>query len=498
MEKKQSTWIGWFKLVPIFVMAGLMLSGMDILLASPISFACACVVAMITDHYTFDELLDAAIKNLHNFIIVFLILEAAYGVAECFMATGVAAAIINMSLSMGLTARMVAVVGFLVTCVLSIATGTSWGTFAACAPIFLWLNHIVGGSAALTLGAIAGGACFGDNIGLISDTTVVSCGMQHVELVDRMRYQGVWSGLCVVAASVVFYLVAVSMGLSTETGSAAQAIAEIPESVWALLGEERPAAVTLLHQVEAGVPYYMIIPLLIVLGLAVRNTSTLLCLGAGIFTSGILGWIAGTVTSMDGFLELVYRGASDAGGWSIAMMLWVGAFGGVMRKMNAFDAVADAINHVVRNVRQLMFCNGLLCILGNAALADEMAQIVTISPVMRELTEKNVDCNDEDVMYRLRLRNATFADAMGVLGSLLIPWHCYMGFFVGIAVSVYPIGAGELTAGSLISHNYFAWIGVISLLVLTITGWDRYVPLFSMPKEPGEMRLKKDMKVAAE
>lgn len=35
-------------------------------------------------------------------------------------------------------------------------------------------NHIVGGNILLTTAAIAGGACFGDNIGLISDTTIVS------------------------------------------------------------------------------------------------------------------------------------------------------------------------------------------------------------------------------------------------------------------------------------------------------------------------------------
>ena len=65
------------KLSPVFVMAGLMLSGMDILLAAPIAFVCACCAAMITERCTFDELLNAALDNLKNFLLVFLILEAA-------------------------------------------------------------------------------------------------------------------------------------------------------------------------------------------------------------------------------------------------------------------------------------------------------------------------------------------------------------------------------------------------------------------------------------
>src|SRR5699024_1588448 len=136
----------------------------------------------------FDEIMDAITTNLKDMQLVFFILMLAYAMAGIFMATGVGAAIINISLRLGLTARTVAVIAFIVTALLSIATGTSWGTFAATAPIFLWLNHLVGGNILLTLGAIAGGSCFGDNIGLISDTTVISSGIQGVNIVDRIRH----------------------------------------------------------------------------------------------------------------------------------------------------------------------------------------------------------------------------------------------------------------------------------------------------------------------
>ncbi len=470
------------KLTPIAVIAGLMLSGMDILLAAPLSFMYAVIVAMAVDRYKFNELLDAALDNLKHFLIVFLILQAAYAVAECFMGTGVAASVINMSLAAGLSAKTIAVVALLLTAVLSTATGTSWGTFAACAPIFLWLNHIVGGNIALTIGAIAGGSCFGDNIGLISDTTIVSSGIQEVEIIKRVRHQGVWSLLCLTVGAVVFYAVSSFMGLPNTTAQAADAIAQIPSEVWTVLEEERPSAVTLLKLVQSGVPTYMVIPLIIVIGTAVKGYSTLTCLGSGIISCLIFGLAAGTVTSVTEFLDLVYTGFSDAGSWSIAMMLWVGAFGGVMRKMDAFDPIAVVVLKMVRKVRHLMFSNAVICLIGNAALADEMAQIVTIGPIIKNMTESSVVGSKED-MYTLALRNATFSDAMGVLGSQLIPWHCYMGFFLGISASVYPLAAG-LTAGDIISHNYFSWIAVGSMLLLTFTGFDRYIPLFKIPSEP--------------
>ena len=154
-----------------------------------------------------------------------------------------------------------------------------------------------------------------------------------------------------------------------------------------------------------------------------------------------------------------------------------------MRRMDAFDAIASLVMRCVHSVRQLMFANGLLCLVGNAALADEMAQIVTMSPIIKDLTERHVK-GDAKSMYKLALRNATFADAMGVFGSQLIPWHVYLAFFIGIAHAVYPVAESTVSVVDIIMHNYLAWIAVLSMLILTLTGLDRFIPLFRLPSEP--------------
>lgn len=479
------------KLSPVLVLGILMRLGLDILLAAPLAMVYAILIGMIFAHVRFNDLMDAAIENLKHILVVFLILQMAYAVATCFMETGVAAEIITIALSLGLTAKLVAAVALIVTAILSIATGTSWGTFAACAPIFLWLNHIVGGSIVLTISAIAGGSCFGDNIGLISDTTVVSSSLQGVVITDRVRHQGVWSFLCLICGVAAFYFAAVNMGLPDTVGNANEAIAQIPSSVWDALQEKRPAAVTLLKQVQAGgLSWYMVIPLIAVLVLAGMGINTLICLGSGILGSLICGYFAGTVTDIMKFLEMVQSSFADAGSWVIVMMLWIGAFGGVMRRMDAFDAIAALVMKCVHNVKQLMFANGLLCLVGNAALADEMAQIVTMSPIIKDLTERNVK-GDPKAMYKLALRNATFADAMGVFGSQLIPWHVYLAFFIGIAYAVYPVSESTVSVTDIILHNYLAWIAVLSMLILTVTGLDRFIPLFRLPSEP-EVQLIKE------
>ena len=477
-----------FKFVPIFVLAGLMMMKVNVLTAAPIATIFACVVAYITEKVKFNDLIDAAIDNVKELILVFFILMFAYAMASAFMATGVGASIVNMALSLGLNARTVAVCGFLVTAILSVATGTSWGTFAACAPIFLWLNHIVGGDILLTTAAIAGGACFGDNIGLISDTTVVSSGIQKVEVIDRVRTQGVWSITCLIITAIIIFVVSLTMKLPTDVANAKLAIDAIPPEAWSAIEAEKPAAVELLNQVKAGVPIYMVIPLILVIVAAVMGVPTLLCLFLGIGSSYIFGSFAGTVESLSSFLGLVEGGFSEAGSWVIVMMMWVGAFGGIMAKMDAFAPISSLVLKISGNVRQLMFWNGVLCIGGNAALADEMAQIVTIGPIIKELVDKNVEGSEED-MYKLYLRNATFGDALGVFGSQLIPWHVYIGFYVGIASSVYPLH--QFIATDIIKYNFMAFVAVGSILLLTLTGWDRFIPKFGLPSEP-TVRLKKD------
>ena len=475
------------KLSPVLVLGLLMNSsigpGLDIVMAAPFSLVYALIIGMTFGRVKFSDLMSSAIDSMKQVVLVFLILQLAYAVASCFMSTGVAASIINMALSLGITAKLVAMASLIVTAVLSVATGTSWGTFAACAPIFLWLSHIVGGSTILTVSAIAGGSCFGDNIGLISDTTVVSSSLQGVQITDRVRHQVVWSLLCLITGAIAFYFAAVYMGLPDTIANPSEAITQIPQSVWDALNEKRPAAITLLNQVRAGVPYYMIIPLILVLVLAGAGVNTLVCLSAGIAGSFVCGYFAGTVQSLSNFIDMVQASFVSAGSWVILLILWITAFGGVMKRMDAFGGIAHFVMKFVHNVRQLMFANGIMCLIGNAALANDFAEIVTISPIIKDLTERNVKGSPE-AMYKLALRNATFADAMAVYGSQLFPWHVFMAFFMGIVYAVYPMAEGAVSVIDVILHNYLSWIAVLSMLLLTLTGFDRFIPLFSIPHEP--------------
>lgn len=485
--KQQSTWIAVFKFAPLLVFALMVIVfKMDLLLAAPIATFAALIVYMLIYRTDFETAFDKCLSSVKKIVLIFFILMFAYGVAECFMATGVGAALINLALKMGVTARTIAPVALIVTCLLSIATGTSWGTFAACAPIFLWLNHLVEGNILLTLCSVAGGSCFGDNIGMISDVTVLSCGMQDVKIIDRLKHQLVWAIACLLIAIIVIFCVGLGLGLSNNQADVSAAISQIPQEALEALEEERPSALTLLDQVQNGVPYFMVIPLIVVIGLSFTGMHTMLCLAAGMVSSLLCGLLAGTA-SLDVWLnDLLYVGFSDAGSWVIVMMAWVSAFGGIMNAMDAFAPVSKLVVKLSRNVHQLMGWCGILCLAGNVALADEAAQVATMSPIIRDIVEKNVECDEKD-QYTLRLRLSTFTSAMGIYGSELVPWHWFPVFFAGIATAVYPLR--NFTPMDIISQNYMSFIVVGSILLLTFTGLDRFIPMFALPgKDKAKLR----------
>ena len=302
----------------------------------------------------------------------------------------------------------------------------------------------------------------------------------------RIKHQLVWSVACLLISLVIFYLA--GSHLPNVQGDVQEALGRIPPEAYAALEEKRPSAVDLLEQVKSGVPYYMIVPMLLVIVMSFLGIHTLLCLGAGMLSSLILGACAGTTHLNVWLNEMLYKGFSDAGGWVIVMMIWVSAFGGIMNAMNAFDPISRGVARISRNPHSLLGWCGLICLLGNAALADEAAQVATMSPIVRELVEKNIETDSEEDAYRLRLRLATFTSSMGIYGSELIPWHCFPVFFTSIANAVYPIREVPFTSMDIISRNYLSFLIVGSILLLTFTGWDRFVPGLALPKN---LRLKR-------
>lgn len=113
----------------------------------------------------------------------FLLAGAFSGVAKSI---GAVDATVNMSLSV-LPPNLVVAGLFIIASFISISMGTSVGTITALTPIGLGVANATGIPVALVVGAVVGGGMFGDNLSMISDTTIAAVRTQGCELKDKFK-----------------------------------------------------------------------------------------------------------------------------------------------------------------------------------------------------------------------------------------------------------------------------------------------------------------------
>lgn len=125
----------------------------------------------------------AANIDVLTMLMIYLLAGAFSSVAA---AMGGRDATINLGLSV-IPVRFLAAGVFIISAFMGTATGTSMGTIGAIVPIAVGVADKGGLSIPLFLGACVGGAMFGDNLSMISDTTIAATRTQGCEMKDKFR-----------------------------------------------------------------------------------------------------------------------------------------------------------------------------------------------------------------------------------------------------------------------------------------------------------------------
>ena len=187
-----------------------------------------------------------------------MIFLLAGGFASVASAIGGVKATVNFGLSL-LPPSMILPGLFLIGAFISTAMGTSMGTVAAIAPIAVGVGEQTDIPLALLLGVVMSGAMFGDNLSMISDTTIAATRTQGCEMKDKFRM----NFLIVLPAAVITLLIFVALTL----GGSGQVEVEA-YSVWKVL----PYLVVLAGAL-AGVNVFVILIIGTVLSLIVGVAS---------------------------------------------------------------------------------------------------------------------------------------------------------------------------------------------------------------------------------
>ena len=246
---------------------------------------------------------------------------------------------------------------FVVSALISLAVGTSCGTIAAIVPIAALLAQSVHADAGIVIGAAVGGAMFGDNLSLISDTTIAATRTQGATMRDKML-----GNLKIVLAPALI----------------CAALYMLP--MFSSLDGSHPAT-------DIGWDTCLkIFPYLLLLGLGVCGVNVMLLLLAGTVLNTGIGIAFNAVDGADA-LETLGNGAISMAETLIVALL----AGGLLALVRVNGGIDFLLESAGRWVKGRKSCEAALCLLTgtiNLFTANNTVAIITAGPVAREMAHR--------------------------------------------------------------------------------------------------------------
>lgn len=297
--------------------------------------------------------LDVFTENMGNsgVMTIVLIYLLAGGFQEVSLAMGAKDSIVNLCLN-HIPQNLLIPGVFLMGAIISTAIGSSMGTIAALAPVAVSVANGANLNMAITCSAIIGGAYFGDNLSMISDTTISATQGVGAEMKDKFKMNFLIS---VPAAIVAFILYAIFAG----SGEISQ------------LGSYN---------------IIQIIPYISVIIFALMGINVVLVLFIGIGLAGLIGLLEGNLTILT-FLQAIGNGMEGMLSISIVAILVSGIIG-LVRFYGGIDWLVYTISKKIKSRKTAEYGIAFMTGIISAALINNTIGIIISAPMAKEIGEK--------------------------------------------------------------------------------------------------------------
>ena len=375
-----------FALLPIGVFLVIFLGAgivFDDFYAMPaiVAFLIALTVAFLQNrNTTFSEKIQIIAKGVgdENIITMCLIFLCAGAFSGAVTAAGGVESTVNFGLS--ILPSGIAVVGlFVIGCFISLSMGTSMGTIAALAPIAVGISQKTGYAMAICIGAVVCGSMFGDNLSMISDTTIAAVKTQGCEMKDKFKA----NFFIVLPAAVV---TAVLFLILTRNGS---------------------------YQNTENLSYNLlqIVPYIVVLAGALIGMNVFVVLIGGTVISLVVGVATGSLALGEIFTVV---GEGVTGMYDITVIsIVVACIVSLVKHNGGIGFILDLIRKRIKGKKGAELGIAVLTLFVDACTANNTVAIVMAGPIAKEIsTEFDVDAK----------RSASLLDIFASVGQGLIPY----------------------------------------------------------------------------
>ena len=281
---------------------------------APVAALPAIILAVLLYKGRLNDGIDAFLKGAShpNLILMFMVFMLAGAFASVSSAIGSVDATVQLGLSI-ISPEYVLPMLFIISAFVATAMGTSMGTIAACAPIAFGFTQATDIDAVYAIGAVVGGAMFGDNLSMISDTTIAATTSLKVQLRDKFRVN-VWIA---VPASIV------SLLLYMNISHGSQAIQFKDYDIW------------------------LILPYVAVFFLAFSRLHVLAVLTVGVILSGVMGLTNQADFSLLKLNNAIYDGFLSM--FEVAMLsMFLGGLSAIMQREGGLERKIQRIYSLPR------------------------------------------------------------------------------------------------------------------------------------------------------
>ena len=326
-------------------------------LPSPIAALIGIVSAFVLLKGKVNEKIDTFLKGcgdgkILTMCIIYLLAGAFATVSK---ATGSIDTIVNLGLNY-ISAAYFPVGIFVIASFLSFASGTSVGSIVTLGPIVIDLAEKSGSPLGLIGAALLSGAMFGDNLSVISDTTIAATQSLGCEMKDKFRV----NFKLALPAAIIAIVILVAIGFSQETSA-------VP-----------------LEQKDYN--FILILPYLLVIALSIIGINVFVVLFSGLLFAGVLGMGYGTFGLMD-FAKSSYEGFTSMTEIFLLSLL-TGGLAALVEKAGGINFLLRNINKIINSKKTALLGIGGLVTVANFCVANNTIAILISGKVSKEITEK--------------------------------------------------------------------------------------------------------------
>ncbi len=339
------------------------------------------------------------------------------------------------------------VAGFIICCIVSVSTGTSFGTILICGPILFPAGVMIGDPSATLAGAILGGATFGDCVAPISDTTIASALSQDADIGGTVR------------SRLKYVLPAAGFALFLYIMSALTKRAAIHDEVFQMTGSPR------------GLPM-VLVPLAIIF-LLLRGRHLLEGLLSGLLLGVALGLVLGIleparILSLDiahfKVNSFIIEGIERAVGISFFTILLMG----LVATLTASGILQRMVDFSLKKSRTIKSAEAWISGSVSAAVlltCHSIVAILTVGEFSRLIGEKKG-------IHRYRRANLLSLSVSTY--PFILPYFIPVILMANTTASAASYGISPVSPLQTGLHNFFSWSVLLVLFLALAFGYGRF------------------------